>query len=195
MTISLFRGEFEYLSNHWPVLITVDDLDFPSVEHAFQAAKTDDRALKESIQQAATAADAKKIGRSVPLVADWNTKRLDVMQCFVKQKFNDNIDLKLKLLLTGNQELVQGEMRRDDFWGVSRDGSGENHLGKILMRTRDEIRAQEGGAFDTFRAHLKCRGLGYMGDLMTQLFEYACEQYVATNDDEAFLKKVINPLK
>ena len=39
-------------------------------------------------------------------------------------------------------ELIEGNVWNDTFWGVC-NGKGHNHLGKILMKVRDEIRGIE----------------------------------------------------
>lgn len=43
------------------------------------------------------------------------------------------------LLRTGEQDLIEGNDWGDTFWGVDQ-GIGDNHLGKILMQVRTEIR-------------------------------------------------------
>jgi predicted NAD-dependent protein-ADP-ribosyltransferase YbiA (DUF1768 family) len=45
------------------------------------------------------------------------------------------------LLATDDEELVEGNWWNDTFWGVCR-GDGENNLGKIIMKVRDELRQQ-----------------------------------------------------
>lgn len=170
--IDSFRGEFEFLSNFYPSLLIVGGNPYTTVEHAFQAAKTDDPLLQENIRNAATPRDAKRLGRSVPLVANWDQKRLDVMASLVQQKFQDHLDLKLRLLLTGTQELIEGNTWKDQFWGVTKDGIGENQLGKILMRVRDQIRAVDGGLLQVLRKHLESEGLGFVADLVEKSIEY-----------------------
>lgn len=47
--------------------------------------------------------------------------------------------LRSQLLSTGTAELVEGNWWNDRYWGVC-NGRGENHLGKILMRIREELK-------------------------------------------------------
>ena len=54
-----------------------------------------------------------------------------------KLKFT-KLNFAQKLLKTGNQELVEGNTWNDTYWGRCK-GRGSNHLGKILMRIREEI--------------------------------------------------------
>jgi predicted NAD-dependent protein-ADP-ribosyltransferase YbiA (DUF1768 family) len=57
----------------------------------------------------------------------------------VYAKFVCNPRLQRMLLDTSDAELVEGNWWGDRFWGTFR-GAGRNHLGKILMRVRDELR-------------------------------------------------------
>jgi len=56
----------------------------------------------------------------------------------MRQKFKQP-ELKAKLLATGDAELIEGNHWGDIVWGVCR-GKGENRLGKILMKVREELR-------------------------------------------------------
>ena len=38
--ISSFTGDYSFLSNFHPAEVSLDDINYPSVEHAYQAAKT-----------------------------------------------------------------------------------------------------------------------------------------------------------
>lgn len=65
--------------------------------------------------------------------------KLDVMEACVRDKFTRNADLRRRLLETGDAELVEGNTWGDRFWGVC-DGEGENHLGRVLIKVRGELR-------------------------------------------------------
>jgi predicted NAD-dependent protein-ADP-ribosyltransferase YbiA (DUF1768 family) len=58
----------------------------------------------------------------------------------VRYKFTHHPDLRGLLLATGNAELIEGNDWGDTIWGVYQ-GQGENRLGKILMKIRQELRA------------------------------------------------------
>lgn len=136
MTIVEFRGEYRFLSNFYPAEVELDGKEYPSVEHAFQAAKTLNPLSRARIHVCETAGGAKRLGKTVPLREDWEEVKIDVMTNLVTQKFSRHPELKEKLLATGDRELVEGNWWGDTFWGVCR-GTGENHLGKILMQVRD----------------------------------------------------------
>lgn len=136
-TIDKFQGEHRWLSNFWPAKIQHFNLDFPSVENAYQASKTTDPAIRMKFQNI-TPGQAKRLGRQFPLRDDWHRVKYDIMADLVWRKFQNPI-LKAKLLATGDAMLIEGNTWHDSFWGVC-DGVGKNLLGKILMMTRDRLR-------------------------------------------------------
>jgi hypothetical protein len=142
--INSFKDEFRFLSNFFPSPVVYGDTKFPAVEHAFQAAKTLNQADRCAIMAAKTPGEAKRLGRYVTLRPAWDDIKLNVMRDLVWSKFTEYPELRAKLLATEDAELVEGNTWQDEFWGVDlRTGKGENHLGKLLMETRDKIREQE----------------------------------------------------
>lgn len=138
--IDSFTGKYYFLSNFYPCEILWEDKVWRTSEHIFQAMKTRDTFMQESIRKAPTPGKAKRFGREVKISPDWNDVRADYMYRIVLQKFKQHPDLRKKLLATGDEVLVEGNHWGDTFWGVY-NGEGENRLGKILMRVREEIRA------------------------------------------------------
>jgi len=134
-----FQGEHRFLSNFWPAPVVYDGQKYPSVEFAYQAAKTLDRHERLFILACDKPGQAKKIGKSLTLRPGWDDMKLAVMEKLVRQKFTRHENLKAMLVATGDAELVETNAWGDVFWGVC-DGKGENHLGKILMKVREEFR-------------------------------------------------------
>lgn len=137
MRIGAFRGAHRYLSNFYPALVILDRRTYPTVEHAFQAAKTLSPLERERIQRAGSPGNAKALGRQVTLRPDWEDVKLNVMRDLLRQKFAFGTELSRKLRATGDMELVEGNDWGDTYWGVCR-GEGENHLGQLLMQIRQE---------------------------------------------------------
>ena len=135
-----FRGKYSFLSNFYPAVV----YSYPSVEHAYQAAKTVDKKERVAIKTCATPAHAKRLGRKVAMRNGWNELKVEVMETLVKRKFENYPLLRQQLLATGDVELVEENRWHDCEWGCcicSRcKGRGKNRLGKILMRVRDELR-------------------------------------------------------
>ena len=71
----------------------------------------------------------------------WEDIRLSVMEDIQMAKFTQYPELREKLLATGDAELVYTNDCGDTYWGLS-EGSGENHLGKILMKVRGRLAGQ-----------------------------------------------------
>lgn len=136
--ITAFSGEHRWLSNFWPVDVTHEGVGYSSTEAAYQAAKTEDVKIREEISRL-SAAEAKRFGKRVTLRRDWESVKVSVMRDLLRLKFAVP-DLRERLLATGDAQLVEGNWWGDRFWGVC-DGRGENHLGKLIMEIRDEIRA------------------------------------------------------
>jgi ribA/ribD-fused uncharacterized protein len=139
--INRFSGRYHFLSNFSAAEVWYQGESYPSVEHAYQASKTEDYLERRTIQTAATPNLAKRIGRSVNLRKDFEVMKTLIMYDLVRQKFRQHPELSEKLLATGDAVLIEGNWWGDTFWGVC-DGQGENHLGRILMEVREELKAR-----------------------------------------------------
>jgi hypothetical protein len=117
--ILAFRDDFEFLSNFYYAPVRFEGATYATVEHAFQAAKTDDPDERALVRACSTPAKAKARGRRVTLRKDWEAVKLGVMEVLLREKFTWG----------------------DVYWGVCR-GSGRNHLGRLLMRIRDALRVR-----------------------------------------------------
>lgn len=138
--IKEFQGKYRFLSNFWPVEVILDGKEYPSVEHAYQAAKTLDPKERERIRKLPSPGMAKRAGRRVTMWSAWNDFKLSVMKDLVRQKFKDSV-LRRQLLDTGQEYLQEGNRWGDKFWGVDlRSGEGQNHMGRILMKVREEVK-------------------------------------------------------
>lgn len=142
-TIGSFRGKYYFLSNFFPAEVTYNGLTYQNNEAAFQAQKTYSK--EERIEfTTLEPRDAKRRGRRVRLRRDWEQVKDRIMEEIVRAKFSQNEELKEQLLATGDAQLVEGNRWNDRYWGVDiRSGVGENHLGKILMKVRSELRISQ----------------------------------------------------
>ncbi len=136
MKIGTFSGEHRWLSNFYPCSVVLEGVTFPSVEHAYQASKTDSVSMRSAFLSL-TAGEAKKRGRALALRPGWETMKQLVMLDLLRQKFAYP-DLSLKLIATGSALLEEGNRWGDRYWGVV-DGSGSNHLGRLIMQVRKEL--------------------------------------------------------
>ena len=149
MTISFYTrtdeyGDFCNFSSHG---FAIDDKYWPTVEHYFQSQKFAGTEQESAIPRARTPGDAKGLGRSTahPLRPDWEDVKDDIMYRGVLSKFQTHGDVRPRLLATGDEEIVESAPG-DYYWGCGADGTGQNKLGKILMRIRAELRVQSNSA-------------------------------------------------
>lgn len=136
--IDHFTKEYRWLSNFHESPVVYDGVTYPTVEHAYQAAKTSSPEAREIIRSAPKPAMARKLGQEVELSSDWDTRRVAVMSSLLVQKFSVE-PLRTKLLNTGDAELIEGNWWKDTFWGVC-NGVGKNMLGQLLMEIRKNLK-------------------------------------------------------
>ena len=131
--ISEFQGDFRWLSNFWPVYGT-------TAEHLYQAAKMVHPEDARAIMSELTPTGAKIRARAKEIRTDWESSKLEVMLQILRWKFTEP-SLRQKLLDTEDAILEEGNRWKDTYWGVCPplSGNGSNHLGRLLMKVRDEI--------------------------------------------------------
>lgn len=115
---------------------------YPTVEHYFQASKASTGAEHKRVAGAPSARAAKRLGRKVKLRADWEEIKEEVMETALREKFRQKRFAAL-LLATGDKEIAE-DSPHDFEWGArdpSGGWSGENKLGRLLMKVREELQA------------------------------------------------------
>ena len=135
------RDPYGAFSNFAPYPITLKGRVWPTSEHYFQAQKFLGTPHEEEIRLTKSPTIAARMGRSRarPLRSDWDAVKDEIMLEAVRAKFTQHPALRELLLGTGTARIVE-HTSRDRYWGDGGDGSGENRLGQILMRVRDELR-------------------------------------------------------
>ena len=150
------RELFGFLSNYHDAPVTIDGEVWRSTEFYYQAQKSHDPEYREAIRNAKNSDHAKGIGsdpsrskkarkrswfhgRLQALRTDWHDVKWTVMETAVRAKFFQNHDLQALLLATGDAEIVE-DSTHDPVWGIGRDGRGENRMGRLLMKVRQELR-------------------------------------------------------
>lgn len=135
--ITSFRDEHAFLSNFQG-----------GVEVAYQAAKfTKEHAnIAKMIIAENNPGKAKKLARELRSFVreDWNEVNLGIMESLVREKFQYE-PFKRLLLATGEAMIIEGNSWGDSYWGcILENGEwvGENRLGKILMKIREELRSE-----------------------------------------------------
>lgn len=140
MAILEFKaGNFCY-SNFYRQAFVWRGLRWATSEHPFQAMKSRDPKIWQIVQNLRTPREAKAYGRQIVLREDWENVKLSLMYAIVYAKFSTT-SLGAKLVATGDAYLSEGNWHRDDYWGYCfHTKQGQNHLGRILMLVRDQLR-------------------------------------------------------
>lgn len=139
-----FREEYSFLSNftYFEKPMFYYGLIFPSNEHFYQAMKFEkDSGYREVIANHPSKGLKKFVNDNKHLWrSDWNDVKLSVMEYGLRYKFSENNPKLLqKLIDTKGIELVEYNWWNDKFFGVClKTGEGENNLGKLLMKIREE---------------------------------------------------------
>lgn len=158
---------YEFSNFYEKAPFTIDGKTWPTTEHYFQAAKFDNPEYVELIRTASTPNKAfilggqkkkggyagkwplnKKDTRTLNEViddyahlkirSDWDTVKLVEMEKALFAKFSQNAGLKKLLLGTGDAIIIE-DSPRDSYWGIGKDGKGQNMLGKLLMKVRASL--------------------------------------------------------
>ena len=130
-----------WLSNFEPCSIVLDGLEFSSSEAAYMAQKCAFAEDKFQFTGQLKGSDAKALGQKVKLRSDWEAYKVLAMTRAVYAKFNQNFELKCKLLATGSAHIEETNSWGDRFWGADIEGNGLNMLGNVLMYTREILQA------------------------------------------------------
>lgn len=164
-----FRQEFSYLSNFNVLKNKIHyfGYDYISVEAGYMAQKCDDVAWKQYCSTISPHGNAqsemKKAAYKVDLVKGFRDKQLKIMLDLLRLKFRNNPELANKLVATYPRMIMEGNVWNDRYWGatipkqkhchLSDSGEleklyeefpqyfyvGQNYLGRLLMKVRDEL--------------------------------------------------------
>ena len=142
MAIYFYKINDEYgcFSNFAHYGFELDGKWWMTSEHYFQAQKFCGTEYEEIIRLLDNPMKAAEMGRNreLPLRADWEQVKDDIMRKAVLAKFTQNKEIKNVLLSTGKETIVENTSN-DYYWGCGKDGSGKNMLGIILMEVREKL--------------------------------------------------------
>ena len=134
--------EFGNFSNFAPFPIKIGGRLWPTSEHYFQAQKFTDQSHIKKICSTSSPMAAARLGRSrkIRIKKTWEKSKDSVMYIAVTEKFTQHEELRELLLSTGDRKIIE-HTRNDDYWGDGGDGTGQNMLGRILMKVRAQLRS------------------------------------------------------
>ena len=140
--INRFVGEYDFLSNNYAATFVWEGITWGTAENAFQGSKFSLQQKREAISKMSPE-KAKQHGNMFSGSAEWEANKIEIMENILREKFSQNPELEEKLFKTGNKVLSNGNNGKDLLWGVDRYSfRGENYLGKLLMKIREERRGK-----------------------------------------------------
>lgn len=136
--------EFRFLSNFHLCRIEEGGYVYHSVEHLYQSLKATTGDDWKKVYDCKTPSEARKVGQLIKAHDTWDQIKDDCMLRCLRIKFHLNEDLGKMLLETDGFELVEFAPwdTQGSYWGVNREGKGENRLGKLLTVVRDELKGK-----------------------------------------------------
>ena len=143
MSIDFYKeqGPLGYLASYSNHGFTINGIYYKTVEHFYQASKYNDPVIINKILSCNTPKEASIIGRdrNNKRINDFKSIKLDKMYEANLEKFKQNPDILKKLLETGEEEIREMTVK-ESYWGVGPNLDGENHMGIILMKVRNELK-------------------------------------------------------
>lgn len=150
--LSTFTDDFADLhpSSSVPVLNLSDraeissDIVYPSFEHALMASKLRSTEKKMEIVKIPSILEvkrfvAKELKNQDNEVIGWKDSCLKIAEVLLRDKFMRNKAARVALTKTNTRPLQYVNDHNDLFWGLNRENKGQNNLGILMMKVRDDI--------------------------------------------------------
>lgn len=132
---------YGFFSNFSPHPIYIKGEVWKTVEHYFQANKFEEEPVRERIKLLESPMHAAIEGRnrSNSIKVNWEHIKDSIMEEALNCKFLQHPKLRKELLLSGEAKIIEHTVN-DNYWADGVDGNGNNMLGILLMKIREEIR-------------------------------------------------------
>ena len=116
---------------------------FQTSEHAFQYLKFSDtnKEIANKIKESFSPNDARNIAHENKnyRLANWSDVKYQNMEKVLRLKVEQNPYVREVLLNTKDYIIVENCIDEDTDWGLDNNNQGDNNLGKIWMKIREEI--------------------------------------------------------
>jgi ribA/ribD-fused uncharacterized protein len=137
--ILFYEYRFYCFSNFSSFAVEWKNVIWMTSEHAYQAEKFTDKEIIKEIKEARSAHDSKKIAQKYQnkVRSDWENVKLCVMEEIIRAKLKQHPFIQKRLKQSEEREIIE-DSHKDSFWGWGPNKDGENHLGRIWMKLRDD---------------------------------------------------------
>lgn len=140
--IGFYPREFYPLDNFSSFKVKYNGYLYSSAEEAFQASIfiKDYPEIAEEKKKSYSAHEAQKIRfKYEDKIKMRPNEMLELMENILRCKIEQNPYVKKKLLETKDYIIIE-DSPKDDFWGWGINRKGENHLGKLWTKLREEYK-------------------------------------------------------
>jgi N-glycosidase YbiA len=140
--INIIEEIWQYLSPFSAHQIEIWGEKFATVEHAYQTMKFLPGKEQDEIRNAPSAYASWKLNwkyKGDQSILNPNFDREKVMEELLRAKVAQHPEI-LEILKASGTRCLLKNVEGDEFWGVGRDGSGQNKMGKLWMKIREELR-------------------------------------------------------
>lgn len=137
--INFVESRWQYLSPFSAHEVELDGVVYKTAEHAYQTLRMKP-GFQEKVRETTSplaawreAQTCKKLGG-----VDESVDKDELMENIFRAKLAQHADIKEILFESKDRELLK-VFPTDYYWGTGADGSGENKMGKLWMKLRDEL--------------------------------------------------------
>jgi N-glycosidase YbiA len=139
--INFMESRFHFLSPFSAHRIELWGEVFQTVEHAYQCSRLKECRQREAVKCASSPLAAWEEGqkyKSNPALKVQNFNKEKVMEEIFRAKIAQHPEIVEILQMTGSRGLLK-VFADDYYWGTGADGTGQNIMGKLWMKLRDEM--------------------------------------------------------
>ncbi len=113
---------------------------YRTAEHAYHCQRYTDPKIVEELKNARSAYIAWQTSQKYKAqqLPDFEAHKLQVMEEICRAKVEQHEDVREALLESGEDVIIKNYP--DKLWGIGMDGTGQNEMGKMWMRLREEFR-------------------------------------------------------
>jgi ribA/ribD-fused uncharacterized protein len=136
-----------YFSPYSAHAIELDGVVYPTMEHAYQCSRYTDESIKDEIRQARSPVKAWETSSKYKhlQIAEFKDKdyKLEVMKGLMRMKADQHEEIRKTLLDSGDKKIIKHITTYppgDGFWDDGEDGTGLNHIGRMWMEIREELK-------------------------------------------------------